>query len=124
MTRPLGLAPAVSLALALSSAAPQAQERATTYTYREVDGQVLHAFVFSPEAGEQREARSAILLFHGGGWHTGRPEWASYTEHWTPKAAGETTRESGRWASIWRRGADGAWKIVAEIWNLSPEQEG
>jgi acetyl esterase/lipase len=45
------------------------------YSYRLVGGQELQAHVFtaSPEPG--RSARSAVLLFHGGGWHVGSPEW-------------------------------------------------
>ncbi len=49
---------------------------------------------------------------------------ATYTEHWTPKMGGETTYSSGRWATIWRRGPDGEWKVAAEIWNLPPESAG
>ena len=48
---------------------------------------------------------------------------ATYTEHWTPKAGGETTSSSGRWAIMWKRQEDGSWKIAAEIWNLAPEED-
>jgi hypothetical protein len=47
-----------------------------TYTYREVGGQALSAHVFAPtvrSAGD--EPTSAVLLFHGGGWSVGSPEW-------------------------------------------------
>lgn len=33
----------------------------------------LKAYVFAPET--PAEARSAILIFHGGGWHMGEPSW-------------------------------------------------
>lgn len=46
---------------------------------------------------------------------------ATFEEHWTPKSGGETVYESGRWMSIWRLQDDGSWKIVAEMWNRSPE---
>jgi len=46
---------------------------------------------------------------------------ATYTEHFTPKAGGETTYSSGRWATMWHRQSDGSWKVAAEIWNLAPE---
>ena len=47
-----------------------------TYTYHEVDGQALHAYVFAPEArGSNDELVSAVLLFHGGGWSVGTPKW-------------------------------------------------
>ena len=47
---------------------------------------------------------------------------ATFEEHWTPKAGGETTRVSGRWMSIWRLQDDGSWKVVAEMWNRAPEE--
>ncbi|HEX6904421.1 MAG TPA: alpha/beta hydrolase [Thermoanaerobaculia bacterium] len=43
--------------------------------YREVNGQELRAYVFSPAAPRPKESPAAILLFHGGGWDTGSPEW-------------------------------------------------
>jgi len=42
-------------------------------TYRVVDGDSLRAYVFLPEGGAAR--RSVVLLFHGGGWSSGSPEW-------------------------------------------------
>lgn len=46
------------------------------YTYREAGAQALKAYVFSPPAhGADDEPTSAILLFHGGGWNAGTPEW-------------------------------------------------
>lgn len=45
------------------------------HTYREVDGAALQLYVFMP-AGASRNARvPAILLFHGGGWVAGAPDW-------------------------------------------------
>lgn len=46
-----------------------------TYTYREVDGQALSAYVFSQPAPRGHKQTSAILLFHGGGWSAGEPTW-------------------------------------------------
>jgi len=43
--------------------------------YREIDGDSLHAYVFLPPGDRADEAASAILLFHGGGWSAGGPEW-------------------------------------------------
>jgi acetyl esterase len=45
------------------------------HTYREVDGRALSAYVFVPARHGGRERTSAILLFHGGGWSAGSPEW-------------------------------------------------
>lgn len=47
---------------------------------------------------------------------------ATYSDHATPKAGGETESQSGRWATMWRRQEDGSWKCTAEIWNLDPEE--
>ncbi len=45
------------------------------HTYREVDDAVLKLYVFMP-TGTVRSGRApAILLFHGGGWVAGAPEW-------------------------------------------------
>ena len=46
----------------------------TSYVYRDVEGQALRAFVFRPSKEEPR-ATHAILLFHGGGWVAGAPDW-------------------------------------------------
>jgi len=45
------------------------------YIYKTVDTTELSAFVFFPE-GNDEELRSAVLVFHGGGWSEGTPEWA------------------------------------------------
>src|SRR5262245_51553561 len=45
------------------------------HVYSEPNGTQLKAYVFAPEKrGDQR--RPGILLFHGGGWTTGEPQWA------------------------------------------------
>lgn len=46
-----------------------------THTYREIEGQALSAYVFPPAVHSASEQTSAILLFHGGGWSMGTPEW-------------------------------------------------
>jgi acetyl esterase/lipase len=43
------------------------------YTYREVEGKALKAYVFSPPGSEQR--KPAVLLFHGGAWQLGDASW-------------------------------------------------
>lgn len=47
--------------------------------YRELDGQSLHAYVFLPAGHQEGGKASAIVLFHGGGWSTGAPEWTFAT---------------------------------------------
>jgi acetyl esterase/lipase len=46
-----------------------------TFTYREIGGQALKAYVFSPSKRDGHRQAPAVLLFHGGGWSTGSPEW-------------------------------------------------
>ncbi|WP_263416542.1 alpha/beta hydrolase [Terriglobus albidus] len=46
----------------------------TPYTYREVQGEALKAYVFSPQ--ERSGTRHpAILMFHGGAWQLGDASW-------------------------------------------------
>ena len=61
--------------------APGQSERAPSAApvYREVDGDSLHAYVFLPPERREGEKASAILLFHGGGWSAGAPDWTFAT---------------------------------------------
>ena len=45
----------------------------TPHTYRRVADAALHASVFSP--ARPAPSRPAVLLFHGGGWTEGAPDW-------------------------------------------------
>jgi acetyl esterase/lipase len=47
----------------------------TRRTYREIDGAELAIYVFSPSPATPPSPRPAILLFHGGGWIAGEPDW-------------------------------------------------
>jgi acetyl esterase len=44
-------------------------------TYRSVEGVSLQAFVFAPPQHSRAGRVPAILLFHGGGWVAGSPDW-------------------------------------------------
>ena len=44
--------------------------------YKTVDGITLNAHIFYPENHDKSEAKPAHLLFHGGGWAIGLPEWS------------------------------------------------
>ena len=46
-----------------------------TFTYRVIDGDSLSAYVFAPAAQAKGARANAILLFHGGGWSSGAPQW-------------------------------------------------
>jgi len=59
---------------ARSSVADTVSAEPTVHTYRTVDGVALRAFVFVPTR-DLRNPSPAILLFHGGGWVAGSPDW-------------------------------------------------
>jgi acetyl esterase/lipase len=74
------LSPAITFALGLSTGVVAvAQDAAPTpdrsFVYREVGGQTLSVHVFFPPGHNSREPANGILLFHGGGWSAGTPEW-------------------------------------------------
>jgi acetyl esterase/lipase len=46
-----------------------------SYVYKSVGGVDLKAHVFSPDNDDAEAKRSAIVMFHGGGWNVGSPEW-------------------------------------------------
>jgi len=57
------------------AAMPGLSQEPRTHTYREAGGQELSAHVFFPVVVDAGEGSAAILLFHGGGWSVGTPEW-------------------------------------------------
>jgi len=67
----LGVLAASALSFATLSTA---RAEPAKHVYREVDGRSLNAFVFQPTV-HTASPRSAILLFHGGGWAAGSAEW-------------------------------------------------
>ena len=74
------LAAAFHLLILASGAAAQTADPVApeAHPYRTVAGDTLHAYVFAPNGAlpnEAQEARSGILLFHGGGWSHGTPRW-------------------------------------------------
>jgi acetyl esterase/lipase len=63
-------------ALMLATAAlaiPAAAQTPQVMTYKTVGDRTLSAHVFA--SGGAMGARPAVLIFHGGGWVAGRPEW-------------------------------------------------
>lgn len=67
--------PAIVLSLLLLVPASSAQESPSAIQYREIGGESLDAYVFSPETRSEDAHTSTVLLFHGGGWSVGTPEW-------------------------------------------------
>ena len=70
---------ATALALVLLAGPVAAQSSETepslTRVYREVEGESLHAYVFLPPGHRASDRTPAVLLFHGGGWSAGAPDW-------------------------------------------------
>ena len=50
-----------------------------TRVYRQIDGDSLRVHIFLPPRHRQGDPANAILLFHGGGWSAGAPEWTFAT---------------------------------------------
>jgi len=104
------------------TSAPQAEP--ATYTYRILDSDSLRLYLFQPAGSRREPLHTAVLLYHGGGWTAGSPEWtfASAREfarqgfvavsvqyrlsggEWTPIDALSDVCESIRW--IRRRAAE------------------
>jgi acetyl esterase len=68
MTRPLFLLAATAVLAQAQVSGPDIK------IYKKVGTTNLNAHIFRPQ-GSDRTARPAIVLFHGGGWVAGSPEW-------------------------------------------------
>lgn len=55
---------------------PAVVDAPVAHVYSTTAGGDLKAFVFTPRAQAGHHRRAAIVLFHGGGWSIGEPEWA------------------------------------------------
>ncbi len=77
MTHMLPAATALLLLVPASPVGAQSSDPqpSSTHIYREVGGESLHAYVFLPPGHRTDDQTHAILLFHGGGWSAGSPEW-------------------------------------------------
>jgi acetyl esterase/lipase len=71
----IAIAAAVMRPADVISQAPPVPLEPTVRVYRDVAGASLKAYVFDSTGPPARGTRSAILLFHGGGWVVGSPEW-------------------------------------------------
>jgi acetyl esterase len=60
----------------LAAQEPAVVDGPVTYVYSTTPGGDLKAYVFSPSAQKGHQRRAAIVVFHGGGWTAGEPEWA------------------------------------------------
>lgn len=71
------LALAVALSAQSAPAADAASPQPRPYIIREIGGQKLNAYVFSPRGEISPKPTAAVLLFHGGGWVAGSADWTS-----------------------------------------------
>ena len=51
-------------------------EGPTAQVFASPGGVPLKAYVFAPTGKKTGERRAAMVIFHGGGWSEGEPEWA------------------------------------------------
>jgi acetyl esterase len=58
-------------------AAADAAQQPRPFVIREINGQKLNAYVFSPLGEFSGKPTAAVLLFHGGGWVAGSAEWTA-----------------------------------------------
>jgi acetyl esterase/lipase len=58
-----------------SAQAPTSPIEPAAHTYREVNGVALKLYVFTPTEKTRTGRAPAVLLFHGGGWVAGAPDW-------------------------------------------------
>jgi acetyl esterase/lipase len=65
----------VTLSFAGARGQPESPRPSRTFVYRQVGGDSLRAYVFFPPGHRRADRAPAILLFHGGGWSAGSPEW-------------------------------------------------
>ena len=52
-----------------------AQNKPVEYIYSKKDSVALKAYLFFPDQSKINKLRSAIVIFHGGGWVAGEPSW-------------------------------------------------
>jgi acetyl esterase len=74
----LRISAALSVVLSLQARAQDSTSvvGSVEHIYASPGGVELKAYVFAPAGEDARAPRSAIVVFHGGGWHIGAPEWA------------------------------------------------
>ena len=109
--------------------------------FEEYDAILADDAVFMPPNGHPRsgaELRTWLRQFlegfavewlsfqHGDVAVDGRHGYHSYEYEWrvTPRVGGEAIVSCGKGLHVLRREADGSWRIVREIWNPSPANDG
>ena len=64
------------LALQVAAQAGSATSVPVEHVYAKPGGVELKVYIFSPQPQKTPQTRAAIILFHGGGWTLGEPQWA------------------------------------------------
>jgi acetyl esterase/lipase len=87
------------------AASSVSQADPVTRVYHVAGQDSLHLHVFEPAAPRRDSARSAVLLFHGGGWTAGSPEWTfesarTFADQGFVAVAVEYRLSGGEWTPI------------------------
>ncbi len=80
----------------------------------ELDAQVPAAFKARFDANDTKMAINPIEIVVNGPWAYSR---GTYTQDLTAKSSGKTTHVDGKFLTIFKRQADGGWKIYRDCFN-------
>lgn len=66
------------------------------------------------EAYDARWEKDELEFVVAGDWAF---EQYAYRSTVTPRAGGDTARDTGKGLIVWRRGSDGVWRVARDAWN-------
>jgi ketosteroid isomerase-like protein len=92
----------------------QMRPDAPARTKPELDAQVPAAFKARVEANEVKMTINPAEIVVAGSWAYSR---GAYVQDFTAKATGQTTHIDGKFLTIFKKQADGSWKIFRDCFN-------
>lgn len=92
----------------------QMRPDASARTKAELDAQVPGAFKARTEANDTKMSINPLEIVSAGPWAYSR---GTYTQDLTAKATGQTIHVDGKFLTIFRKQASGAWKIYRDCFN-------